>query len=93
MESLIVEALTSLVWEGSCLSCFQFAGEMQVISAVSDGKMPEIHGNIPENIRTTISQCWDDDPAKRASLEQIESTLKESVLILTTENCGCRTFG
>lgn len=42
-----------------------------VCSYVTSGKRPEIPSDVPENYHKLIKQCWDGEPTKRPTFEQL----------------------
>ncbi|KAF5827936.1 kinase-like domain-containing protein [Dunaliella salina] len=60
---------------------------------VSTGYRPPLGDNWPSELRDLIRRCWDQDPSKRPSMDQVAQQLKNMLETGTVENmpaeAGC----
>ena len=51
----------------------------QLLFAIEEGLRPKIPANLPRHLHVLITECWDTNPRKRPSFEEIYRRLKRFI--------------
>jgi hypothetical protein len=68
-----------IIWEFTT-GCKPFANvehDHKLIFEIIDGKRPKITEDTPESIANLMKRCWDPDPEKRPSMDEIHKILSD----------------